>query len=52
MKANPSDMSIISEYSEMTSKAATMQSKAGDCTDAKYAAKIAKLATKLATAGM
>ena len=52
MKANPTDMSIMSEYSEMASKATTMQTKAGDCTDAVYADKIAKLATKLATAGM
>jgi hypothetical protein len=52
MKANPSDMSIMSEYTEMASKAATMQTKAGDCSDAKYVDKLAKLATKLATAGM
>ena len=52
MKANPSDMTIMSEYTEMASKAATMQTKAGDCSDAKYVDKLAKLATKLATAGM
>ena len=52
MKANPTDMTILSEYTEMASKATTMQSKAGDCTDAIYADKIAKLATKLAKAGM
>jgi hypothetical protein len=52
MKTNPSDMSIMSEYTEMASKAATMQTKAGDCSDAKYVDKLAKLATKLATAGM
>ena len=52
MKANPTDMTIMSEYTEMASKATTMQTKAGDCTDAVYVDKLAKLATKLATAGM
>jgi hypothetical protein len=50
MKANPTDMTIMGEYTEMTSKAATMQSTAGDCTDAKYTTKLAKLATKMASA--
>ena len=50
MKANPSDMTIMSEYTEMAAKAATMQTNAGDCTDAKYTAKLANLATKMANA--
>ena len=50
MKANPSDMSVISEYTEMASKAANMQTDASDCNDAKYAAKLSQLATKMATA--
>jgi flagellum-specific peptidoglycan hydrolase FlgJ len=54
MKANPSDMSVMTEYSEMAAKASTMQTDAKDCTDPKYAAKLAKIAAKLATvaAGM
>ena len=50
MKANPSDMSIMTEYIEMASKAAEMQTGAADCTDAKYAAKLMKLSTKIANA--
>ena len=50
MKANPSDMSIMTEYTEMASKAATMQTDAADCTDAKYASKLMKLASKMASA--
>ena len=49
MKANPSDMSVMTEYSEMAAKASTMQTDAKDCTDPKYAAKLAKIAAKLAT---
>lgn len=50
MKANPSDMTIMMEYTEMASKAATIQSDAADCTDAKYATKLSQLATKMASA--
>ena len=50
MKANPSDMSIMTEYTEMASKAATMQTDAANCTDAKYASKLLKLASKMASA--
>ena len=50
MKANPTDMTIMKEYSEMASKAATMQNDAAGCTDAKYTSKLTKLATKMATA--
>ena len=55
MKANPSDMSIMSEYTEMVSTATTMQENVGDCMgDAKYAVKLTKLLTKMtnALAGM
>ncbi len=52
MKADPSDMSILAEYTEMASNAATMQSDAADCTDAKYITKLSQLATKLAKAAM
>jgi hypothetical protein len=50
MKANPSDMSIMTEYTEMASNAATMQSDAADCTDAKYLTKLSQLAAKMAKA--
>lgn len=49
-KANPTDASILTEYTEMASKAATMQTDAANCTDAKYATKLAKLASKMASA--
>lgn len=50
MKANPSDMSIMNEYTEMASNAATMQSDAANCTDAKYVTKLSQLVTKMANA--
>ena len=40
----------MTEYTEMASKAATMQTDAANCTDAKYATKLAKLASKMASA--
>jgi hypothetical protein len=49
-KANPTDASLLSEYSSMVSKAADMQKNATSCTDPKYAAKLAKLAAKVAEA--
>jgi len=50
VKANPSDMSIMKEYADMTAKASTMDTDAKNCTDPKYAAKLAKIAAKMATA--
>ena len=50
MQSNPGDMSIMMEYTEMASKAATMQSGASDCTDSKYTALLLKLNSKLASA--
>ena len=50
MKANPSDMTIMSEYTEMAAKAATMQTNAGNCADSKYTDKLTKLGTKMAKA--
>ena len=50
MKANPTDMTILSEYTEMAKNAATMQTNAGNCADSKYADKLTKLATKMAKA--
>lgn len=52
-KANPSDASILSEYTEMVSKAADMQESSKDCTaDAKFAARINKAVAKIAKAAM
>ena len=50
MKADPSDMSILTEYSKMASEAATMQTNGANCTDAKYASKLAQLGIKMASA--
>ena len=50
MKANPTDMTILSEYTEMAKNAATMQTKAGNCADSKYTTKLTKLGTKMAKA--
>lgn len=49
-KKNPSDASIIAEYSDVVQKAAEMQTNASNCTDAKYTAKLANIATKMAKA--
>ena len=49
-KANPSDPTILSEYTEMASQAASMHTKVNDCTDTKFAAKLAKLSAKIASA--
>lgn len=51
-KNNPSDASILTEYTEIMQKAAEMQNNATNCTDAKYAAKIMNIANKMATAAM
>jgi hypothetical protein len=50
MKANPTDMTIMGEYTDMATKAASMQSDAKNCTDPKYASQIAKLGMKMANA--
>ena len=50
MKANPTDMTILSEYTEMAKNAATMQTNAGNCADSKYTTKLTKLGTKMAKA--
>lgn len=50
MKSNPSDLTIMSEYTSMASNLATMQSDASDCTDSKYASLLLKLNAKLASA--
>ena len=49
-KNNPSDASILTEYTEVSQKAIEMQTEAANCTDAKYAAKLTQIAAKLAKA--
>ena len=51
-KANPTDASILTEYTEAVQKASEMQSNASSCTDPKYAAKLMELSSKLAKAAM
>jgi hypothetical protein len=51
-KANPTDISILTEYTQMAAKTVTMQTDALNCTDVKYAAKLMKLNTKLANAAI
>lgn len=51
-KANPTDPSILSEYTEAAQKAAEMQTDASNCTDPKYATKLMELANKIAKASM
>ena len=50
VKSNPTDVSIMGEYSEMAGKAAEMAKQAKDCAgDPAIAARIAKIAAKMAT---
>ena len=50
VKANPTDVTIMGEYSQMAGKAAEMQSNAKDCAgDPAIAARIAKIVAKMAT---
>ena len=52
-KANPSDMSILTEYSSMMSKASSMQNVSADCAgDLKAAARMSASAMKMAQAAM
>lgn len=51
-KANPSDMTILNEYTELTQKATEMQGEANNCTDTKYMTKLSSIAMKIAKAGM
>lgn len=50
-KSNPADPSVLSEYSEMLSKASEMQSNSSSCTgDLKVSARISQAASKIARA--
>lgn len=52
-KANPSDMTILSEYSEMMQKASEMQESSVDCAaDPAVAARVTKVLSKIAKAAM
>ena len=49
-KANPTDPSVLSDYTDAAQKATEMQQKASECTDSKYASKYIALTQKLAEA--
>jgi len=49
-KKNPTDATILTEYTEAAQKAIKMQNEAANCTDAKYASQLTKIATKIANA--
>ena len=49
-KANPSDASIMTEYSELAAEAAIWAGKTPDCSDAKYVQKMTEIAAKLSKA--
>ena len=49
-KANPTDATILSEYTEAAQKAVEMQKNASACSDAKYVSKLLELNNKLAQA--
>ena len=51
-KANPSDASILTEYTEAAQKAMEMQKDASSCTDPDYASKLMEIANKIAKAAM
>lgn len=51
-KANPSDASILTDYTNAVEKAARMQNKAANCNDVKYSAKLMKIANKISKAVM
>ncbi len=51
-KANPTDASILGEYTKMAQKASKLQANASSCNDAKYAAKLLELSNKMAKALM
>lgn len=51
-KANPTDATILTEYTEAVSKAAELQTNATSCTDAKYATKLMEIASKISKAAL
>jgi flagellum-specific peptidoglycan hydrolase FlgJ len=51
-KANSSDPSILTEYTEAAQKAMDMQKDASSCTDPAYASKLMEIANKIAKAAI
>ena len=49
-KANPTDPTILNEYTESVTKATELQQHASTCTDAKYASKLLELSNKITQA--
>ena len=50
MKANPTDMSVMTEYTSMMTKLTEMQSGGQDCTDPEYVTKMSEIAMKITNA--
>lgn len=51
-KANPTDPTILNEYTDAAQKALDMQNKAANCSDPKYASKLLELNNKLSQAAL
>jgi len=51
-KANPTDATILTEYTVSATKAAALQTDASSCTDPKYSAKLLEIANKIAKAAI
>ena len=49
-KANPSDMSVMTDAAAMMTDYSSMQNDAKNCTDPKYVSKLAALAQKVSKA--
>lgn len=49
-KADPTDATIVSEYTDAASKASNLQRDASKCTDPKFASRLAEIAAKIAKA--
>ena len=49
-KENPSDADVLADYNEIMEKATEMEKSAGNCTDAKYSSKLAKIINKISKA--
>lgn len=47
MKANPTDMSAVSDFNEMQTKAQKMERESKDCTDPKYTDRVMKITNKM-----
>jgi ABC-type glycerol-3-phosphate transport system substrate-binding protein len=51
-KADPTDATILTEYTDLAQKAVKMQEGAANCTDPKYTKKLMEIASKIAKAAI